>query len=99
MAINEHGPLTRSQFSPGLRSFSSLRDFYFFRYNDVITIYPLRVSEIIKFGAKRREREAHRVAEEIIAKIIEKNHNNEIRTFPLENADYISKEKNTEKNH
>ena len=33
------------------------------------------------------------MAEEIITEIIEKNHNNEIRTFPLENADYISKEK------
>ena len=38
------------------------------------------------------------MAEEIITEIIEKNHNNEIRTFPLENADYISKEKTTEKN-
>ena len=72
-----------NQFSPGLRSFSSLRDFYFFHNYDFGPLGSPRVSEII-IWREEKEKERHRESgrREIITEIIEKNHNNEICTFP-----------------
>ena len=65
MVINSNGPLTiESQFSPGLRSFSSLRDFYFFHNYDFGPLGSPRVSEIIIWREEKRKRGTERVAGE-----------------------------------